>query len=99
MGLWFKKNRDQKTTMVMQALSATSTRAMYDTVSQSRMPVIVSYFELKQPRRDGVEGTEYVRVEVEMDLFEANKYASSLMAAIDAAMPRRARGKLDIPWE
>jgi hypothetical protein len=95
---WFKRRKNNKVVVTLQGLTGTATRAMYDTVSGSKMPVIVSYFELRTPGRDPKDGEQFTRVEVEMDLYEANAYASQLMAAIDAAMPRRARGRIDVPW-
>jgi len=100
MGRWFKRDQDQKNRLVCQALTATSTRVMFDSSHpEAKLGVIVSYFELRTPRTDGITGTIIDRVEVEMDLWEANKYAEQLLASIEAAMPRQARGMKRIPWE
>ena len=96
---FFNKKGNKKNRLVMQAIEASATRVMFDTVTQSKMGVIVCYFDLKTPREDGVTGVIIDRVEVELDLWEANKFASQLMAAIDAALPRRATGAKQIPWE
>jgi len=92
-------HRKKKHRLVLQALTATATRVMFDTVTQSKMGVIVATFKLTTPKVDGVTGIVIDQVEVEMDLWEANKFASQMMAAIDAALPRRATGARQIPWE
>lgn len=93
-------HRKKKNRLILQALTATATRVMFDTSQpQNKMGVIVAYFDLKTPKVDGVTGIVIDRVEVEMDLWEANKFVSQLYASIDAAMPQRGGPARHIPWE
>ena len=96
---WFKRDQDSKNRFVVRGIQATATRVMFDQITQSKMGVIVTTVELESPRTDGTTGTVFDRIEIELDLWEANKYASQLLAAIDAAMPSRAMGARKIPWE
>ena len=97
---WFKRDKDQKNRLVCQSIDSTATRVMFDsTRPESKLGVIVAYFTLKTPREDGITGTIIDKVEVEMDLWEANKFAAQLLASIEAATPRAAKPMRRIPFE
>ena len=92
--------RKKKNRLILQALKATATRVMFDsTTPDSKLGYIVAYFDLKTPKVDGVSGEIIDRVEVQMDIWEANKFVSQMYASIEAAMPERGGPMRHIPWE
>ena len=93
---WFTK-RDKKNTLHFAALSSTATRALLD--GHNKLANIHLTFKLRTPREDGVTGEIIDEIEVELDLFEASKFASQLLASLDAASPKVPRGAARIPWE
>lgn len=96
---WVKKRKNLKNTLVFQGIDAVVSNARIDTITGSQMPVIQTIYVMRNPREDGVTGDVIDSVQVEMDLFAANKFASDLLAAIDSAMPRRAKGAVRVPFE
>lgn len=96
---WFKRDKDQKNRLVVSALTSTATRVMFDSTNPTnKLGVIMAYFDLKSPREDGVTGQIIDRIEVEMDLWQANKFVDQMYASIEAAMPRRGGPARHIPW-
>lgn len=97
---FLNKRGNKKNRLVVAALEATATRVMFDsTHPDSKLGFIVAYFDLKTPREDGVSGKIIDRIEVQMDLWEANKFVSQMYSAIEAAMPERGGPARHIPWE
>jgi len=87
-----------KQRLILQGEQTFVTKGMYDTVTQSKYPVVVVRFDVKQAK-DGKTGEHIDQVEIELDLFQANDFASKLLATIDACMPRRATGARRVPFE
>lgn len=83
--------------LVLQGEQAIASRGMYNTAYGEKRPVVNVLFTVKQAR-DGRTGEIIDGVELELSLEEANKFASDLLATIDAIMPRRARGAIRVPW-
>lgn len=95
---WLTKRGNKKNTLHVSAIKSSATRAMIDVVSQSKMPNIHLFFEIRTPREDGVTGEIIDSIEVEMDIWEAGKFGAQLLASLDAATPRVPRGNQRIPW-
>jgi hypothetical protein len=87
-----------KQRLILQGEQTIVSRGMYDTVTESKYPVVQVKFQVKQAQ-DGKTGEHIDEVEIELDLFAANKFASDLLATIDACMPRRATGARRVPFE
>jgi hypothetical protein len=95
---WFSRRGNKKNTLHLSEVKATATRAIIDIHGHHKMPNIHLFFEFRTPREDGVTGDIIDNVEVEMDIWEAGKFASQLLASLDAATPRVPKGNQRIPW-
>ena len=85
----FKKNKRQKQTMVLQGEVGTATRALY--MGQGQIPNIEFTFKVRHGYHEG-QKEEFDEVTIEMDAIAANGLARDLLSALEAALPRVARG-------
>lgn len=92
-----RERTKKKKVLVLQGKMATATRAMY--VGDDPNARIVLFMECRQPREDGRSGEMIDAVEFELDMWAASKFASQLLATLDAAMPPRPRGAQKLPFE
>lgn len=84
----FKKNGRNKNTMVLQGEVGTAVRAQYN---DGGLPNIEMKFKVRHGYHKG-EKKEFDEVTVEMNALEANEFARYLLAALEASLPRVARG-------
>ena len=83
------KAKDYRNQLRFEAKLATAVRAVR--AENRYFPVIEATMKMKTPRTDGVTGEVVDEIIVLMELEDASRFASQMIHAVDAAMPRRPR--------